>query len=104
MNEAAIQAAVADSVHYEYAREVTAKMRAESECADARLELAQHAERIAMLLCQHEPVASLGIDRERLRALLKFIRHGDLKRLAREVEALQSAENVRSGNHGSEAP
>lgn len=65
-----------------------ARWRAERENASARVALAETEEARAFLLSQHEPVASLGIDREVLRALLDFTRHNDARRLTREVSAL----------------
>lgn len=67
------------------AQEKTARRRAEWEGSEARMVLAQYEERMAHLLSQYDPVAALGIDRDRLRLLLSFVRHGDLRRLAREV-------------------
>ena len=61
---------------------------AERENASARLELAQTWECCRLLLSQHDPVFSLGIDRERLAVLLSFIRHHDTDRLRRECEAI----------------
>lgn len=66
-----------------------ARWRAERENATARLALAQADEARAFLLSQHEPVASLGIDREALRVLLDFTRHHDRRRLKNEVLSLQ---------------
>lgn len=68
------------------AHDSVSRWKAERENADARLQLARHEECIAHLLSQHEPVASLGLDREKLRFALDYIRHGDLKRLLREIE------------------
>ena len=68
------------------AQDAARRWNAESENATARRELACHDERIALLLSQHEPVASLGIDREALRLALDYIHHGDLDRLKREME------------------
>jgi hypothetical protein len=62
---------------------------AERENATARLELARREENSAFLLSQHEPVATLGMDREGLRVLLAFLYHGDKARLNREIAALQ---------------
>lgn len=62
---------------------------AERENADARLELARMREAMALLLTQHEPVASLNVNRDELRVLLNFVRHHDARRLAREVEELK---------------
>lgn len=61
------------------------RWKAETENATARLELARIRERSALLISQHDPVNSLGIDREKLRAVLAFLEHGDLKRLERET-------------------
>ena len=63
------------------------RWNAESENASARLEMARMRRNIAHLLSQHEPVAQLGIDRERLRVLLSFVEHGDHHRLRKDVEA-----------------
>jgi hypothetical protein len=57
---------------------------AEREAANARWEIAKTNERIAYLLSQHEPVAELGLDREALRAALRYVQHGDLDRMHRE--------------------
>lgn len=60
---------------------------AEQENASARLELAQTRECCRLLVSQHDPVASLGLDREALRILLAFTAHHDTHRLRRECEA-----------------
>lgn len=60
---------------------------AEYENASARLELARTRECCALLLSQHDPVYSLGVDRARLKVLLDFVRHHDPARLRRECEA-----------------
>lgn len=52
------------------------RWRAEAENASARLELAQIKERLAEVLSQHEPVASLAIRREDLRKVVDYIRTG----------------------------
>lgn len=62
-----------------------ARWRAERENASARLELARAKESRAFLLSQHEPLASLGIDREVMRKLLSFTAHHDKERLLREL-------------------
>lgn len=61
------------------------RWRAESENASARLELARVRESIAFLISQHEPVASSGVDREKLRHLLSFVQHHDVARLGRDL-------------------
>lgn len=64
------------------------RWQAECENAAARLELARRQEAAAVLLSQHEPVARLGIDRERLRVLLSFLVHTNKERLDREINRL----------------
>ena len=73
-------------------QEVTRRWKAESENASARLEIARIKEHCAYLVSQHEPVNSLGLDRERLRLVLSYIHHGDLQRLLRDFETLQASE------------
>lgn len=64
---------------------------AERENATARLKLARTRECGRLLLSQHDPVYSLGIDRNALKVLLDFTQHHDTSRLRRECEALLSA-------------
>lgn len=64
------------------------RWQAERENASARLDLARCNEACAYLISQHEPVASLGINREVLRVLLSYVRHADTKRLHRELDEL----------------
>ena len=66
-----------------------ARWSAEAENAAARLEIARINKHCAYLISQPEPVASLGLDRERLRLVLDYIRHGDLNRLTRNFEDLR---------------
>jgi len=68
------------------------RWNAELENATARLELARMNKNCAHLLSQHEPVAAIGLDRERLRLALNYVRHGDLSRLSREFEELRISE------------
>lgn len=75
-----------------HCQDVTKRWRAESENASARMELAQHNERMAYLLSQQEPVESLGLDRERLRLALSYVKHGDLDRLQRGLLELRHKE------------
>ena len=56
-----------------YREEEVRRWKAESENANARLEIAHMRERMAMLLSQHEPVNSLNIDREALRKIFGFV-------------------------------
>lgn len=65
----------------------TIRWKAEVENATARLELARIRERCAYLISQHEPVNSLGLDRERLRLALRYLEHGNLARLENELKA-----------------
>lgn len=75
-----------------HAQEHTRHWRAECENASARLELAQWKERMAQLMSQYQPVASLELDRERLRLALEFVRHGDIRRLDRDFADLKERE------------
>lgn len=59
---------------------------AERENATARLELARDGEAMAHLISQHEPLASLNVDRDALRLLLAYVKHHDMSRLLREME------------------
>ena len=59
--------------------------RAEYNASSSNLELAKMRRNIAMLLSQHEPVNTLGVDREALRILLDYVKHGDYNRLQLEV-------------------
>lgn len=70
------------------ATDKSARWKAERENASARYDLAKIHERCAYLISQHEPVVSLGLDREKLRLVFSFINHGDLRRLNRDFEEL----------------
>lgn len=59
------------------------KAQAELNAASRALDSAWIHERAAGLLSQHQPAADLGINREKLRRLLRFVLHG---REIREVE------------------
>ena len=61
---------------------------AERENAEARIEIAQIRECCKLLISQHDPVHSLGVNREALKVLLDFVLHHDTKRLRRECENL----------------
>ena len=65
---------------------------AQREFATARLEIARMDRAMAWLLSQHEPVAKLGINRSVLAVLFAFVKHGDEKRLAREIEAAEQGD------------
>jgi hypothetical protein len=68
------------------AEENQARWKAESENASARWQLASIDKNCAYLISQAEPVNRLGINREHLRIILAYIRHGNLTRLNREIE------------------
>lgn len=70
---------------YQHAITESKRRTAEWEGASARMELAKINERCAELMSQHNPVAAFGMDREQLRHILGYIRHGDIKRLYREA-------------------
>jgi len=72
------------------------RWRAEVESANANLQIARINERCASLISLHEPLASLGLDRERVRLILSYVRHGDLVRFYREFSDLRTA-NSRKG-------
>jgi len=72
------------------AQEQSARWKCEIENATARYELAKINEHCAFLISQHEPIASLKLDRERLRIVFKYLKHGDLKRLERDFEELKA--------------
>lgn len=72
------------------AQERVRRWNAEGENAEARLTLARTDVARAYLLSQREPVASLGIDRDVLRALLAFTAHHDESRLTRELEQVNN--------------
>ena len=77
---------VFDLSHYYHQQEVTRRWRAERENSSARLELSQIKERMLYLLCQHEPIHRMGLDREKVRILLDFLHHGDKERMNRNIE------------------
>ena len=72
--------------------------KAEHENARAQFERARTYKNIAYLIFQYEPVATLGLDRERLRIALTFVVSGDLDRVTRELTALQIEELKKKGN------
>jgi len=69
-------------------REKSGRAWAEAEGARARYDLAKINERCAYLISQHDPVAQMGLDRDKLRLVLAYLRHGELPRLIRELDAL----------------
>lgn len=69
---------MSDFATYQNRKDITAKHRAEREAATARLELALVHERCAEVMSQHEPLNTLGLDRDAVRRLLSFINSGHL--------------------------
>lgn len=72
------------------ARQDVDRWKAENENASARLQLARSEAARAQLLSQHEPLHSLGLDRNVIRVLLAFTNHGDEGRMKRELDKLRS--------------
>jgi hypothetical protein len=70
---------MSDFDRFQHANTEKARASAEYGNASARLEIATMRARTAELLSQHEPVASLEIDREKVRAVIKFINCGRLE-------------------------
>jgi hypothetical protein len=62
------------------------------ENATAQLDLARTRECCRLLISQHDPIFSLGIDRDALKVLLSFVQHHDTSRLRRDCEQLLRAE------------
>jgi len=56
-----------------YREEEVRRWKAESENANARLQIANIRKRMAFLLSQYEPIHSLNIDRETVRKIFNFI-------------------------------
>ena len=77
---------MSDFQNYMTAQVEVQRRIADRDAADAKLQLARQSCNAMMLLSQHEPLRGLGLDREKLRHVLSFIKHGDLARLARESE------------------
>ena len=70
---------MSDFQNYMLAKEQTAVARANHEAATATLSLCIFRERLAELISQHEPIESLGVDRDALRKIVQFIYHGHLR-------------------------
>lgn len=64
---------------YMQAKETTARRRGEREAASAQLELALVRERCAEVLSQHEPINALGLDRDAVVKLVRYINCGRLE-------------------------
>jgi hypothetical protein len=54
------------------------------------LEIANARRNCAFLISQHDPVAKLGVDREKLRAVLAYVWHGDVGRMERDFAKLEA--------------
>jgi hypothetical protein len=83
---------VADLSNFFHAQDETARWRAESERASARLDIARMKQSMALLISQFEPLESIGLDRDKLRVIFSYIGHGDLGRLARDIQTLNVTE------------
>ena len=70
---------MSDFGNYMLAKERTAAARAKHDAATTTLNLSIFQERCAELVSQHEPVASLGVDRDALRKIVQFIYHGHVR-------------------------
>ena len=66
-------------------QDITRRWSAENDNASARLQLAQRDERMSYLISQHEPLAKMDLDREKLRLLFHYIKHGNMDRLERDL-------------------
>lgn len=66
---------------YMRAKDVTHRYRAERDAATARLEKALYEERMAELLSQHEPLATIGLStwRREVEQVIHFIKTGRTK-------------------------
>lgn len=67
-----------DFNRYMSAQETTRRYRAERNAASAHVDAAEMRERCAQVMSQHEPLNTLGIDREAARRLVRFIQCGRL--------------------------
>ncbi|NNM52101.1 MAG: hypothetical protein HKM02_07735 [Pseudomonadales bacterium] len=76
------------------ADEKVRRWTAEHENTAARLELAIMHRNMNYLISQHEPVATLGLDRNMLEIALQFINHGDLGRLDRDLAKLEKGDKA----------
>lgn len=65
------------------------RARERANYASAAVDVARMRHAAALLVSQHEPVASLGMDRDQLRVLLRYVDHGDETRMWRELAALK---------------
>lgn len=68
-----------DHLQYALATSKLATARAEYNSASRALDLAQMRERCAEVMSQHEPLAGLGLDREKVRQVLQYVQCGRLK-------------------------
>lgn len=70
---------MSDFENYMMAQERTRTARAKHEAATSTLNLCIFQERCAELVSQHEPIASLGVDRDALRKIIQFIYRGHVR-------------------------
>lgn len=68
-----------DFSNYMSAQAATAKARIEYNRASSQIDYLQMRERCAELLSQHQPLAGLEIDREKVRKVLSFVQCGRLE-------------------------
>ena len=83
---------MSDFANYMHKQDITARWRAEHNATSYALDLAQVKERCAELISQHEPVNSLRLHREDLRHVLRFLHHGDMDRLHRDLARMKREE------------
>ena len=69
---------MSDFNRYMNAQEIRRRAFAEYDAASVKLEKAEMIERMRELISQHEPGASIGIDRDKLRQVLCYIETGRL--------------------------
>ena len=68
------------------AEEKVARWIAEYNYASAQLTLAKARRNMRYLISQHEPLSSLGVDRDKLRIIFSYVEHGNTVRLKNEVK------------------
>ena len=79
------------------------KWMAERNYASSQLDLAMMRKNMRELISQHEPLHSVDIDRDKLRAVFSYLEHGNATRLENEVRNLRNgkrkeAENLANSN------
>jgi len=71
--------------------EETRRWYAEYNYSSAMLDIARISEHMSYLISQHEPLNRIGVDREKLRCLFSYLKHGDLHRLDNDIEKLEKS-------------